>query len=207
MKNAKPSVTLGLGLMFLAMAAWWSGCATTSAPPAPSNPPTAFDPSILREGDVIQITFPGATNLNKGQLMLPQGGMLKLDYVDEIKATGRTPKELQDDILTAYGNALVLREVTVTVLQTSARVYVNGEVLRPGPVAMNRPLTALEAIMEAGGFTPQALPSQVGLLRKEDGVQQPYTLDLRKALRGLATNPVYLQPDDIITVPRKTFNL
>jgi len=193
--------------MLIVIAVWWCGCSTTSAPPAPSQPPTAFDPSILREGDIIQITFPGATNLNKGQLILPQGGMVKLDFVDEIKATGRTPKELQEDILAAYGNQLQLKEVTVTVLQTSSRVYVNGEVLRPGPVPMNRPLTAMEAVMEAGGFTPQALHNQVGLLRKENGIQQPYVIDLRKALRGMATNPVYLQPNDIVFVPRKKFNL
>lgn len=207
MNYSKILPTLALAAALFTVAAWTCGCATTSAPPAPSQPPTAFDPSILREGDIIQITFPGATNLNKGQLILPQGGNVKLDFVDEIKATGLTPKELQDEILNAYGNQLQLREVTVTVLQTSSRVYVNGEVLRPGPIAMNRPLTAIEAVMEAGGFTPQAMPKHVGLLRKEEGVQQPYRVDLRKALSGVASNPVYLQPDDIITVPRKKFNL
>lgn len=193
--------------MLIALAGWWCGCTTPSAPPAPPQPPTAFIPGILREGDVIQISFPGATNLSKPQLTLPQSGMVKLDFIDEIKATGRTPKEFQDDILDAYGNQLQLKEVTVSVLQTSARVYVNGEVLRPGPVPMTRPLTALEAVMEAGGFTPEALPKKVGLVRKENGIQIPYSVDLRKALGGVATNPVYLQPDDVITVPRKRFNL
>lgn len=206
MNTPKPPLALGLGLALLGLVAFWCGCSSTKTPPPPSQPPTAFDPSVLREGDVIQITFPGATNLSKPQLILPQGGMVKLDFVDEIKATGRTPRELQEDILVAYGNQLQLKEVTVTVLQTSARVYVNGEVLRPGPVMMNRPITAIEAIMEAGGFTPDALPNKVLLMRKEEGIQRSYEMDLGKALRGSATNPVYLQPDDIITVQRKVFH-
>ena len=72
---------------------------------------------------------------------------------------------------------------------------------------MNRPLTAMEAIMEAGGFTPQALPNKVGLLRKDEGIVKSYSVNLKDALKGSDTRPVFLQPDDIITVPRKTINL
>jgi polysaccharide export outer membrane protein len=207
MNKSNQFLPLSLGILLVTLTTLWCGCQTTSAPPAPQQPPTAFDPSVLREGDVIQITFPGATNLSRGQLILPQGGMVKLDFVSELKATGLTPRQLQDKILEAYGNQLQLKEVTVTVLQTSARVYVNGEVLRPGPVPMNRPLTAMEAIMEAGGFTPQALPNKVGLLRKDEGIVKSYSVNLKDALKGSDTRPVFLQPDDIITVPRKTINL
>jgi protein involved in polysaccharide export with SLBB domain len=72
---------------------------------------------------------------------------------------------------------------------------------------MNRPLTAMEAIMEAGGFTAQALPNRVGLLRKDQDIVKSYSVNLKDALKGNDTRPVFLQPDDIITVPRKTINL
>jgi polysaccharide biosynthesis/export protein len=185
----------------------WTGCGTTKAPRAPTHPPTAFDPSVIREGDVISIVFPGATNLNKTLLSIPPGGKIKLDFIEEIVATGRTPAQLQADILEAYGNQLQLKEVSVTVLQTSARVYVQGEVLRPGPVAMTRPLTALEAVMECGGLSPMALPARIGLVRKEGALQKAYQVDLRTALSGTDTNPVYLQPNDVLTIPRRKLNL
>jgi hypothetical protein len=41
----------------------------------------------------------------------------------------------------------------------------------------------------------------------EEGIQRSIPLDLRKALNGLDTNPVYLKPSDVLNVPRKKFNI
>ena len=50
---------------------------------------------------------------------------------------------------------------------------------------MERPMTALEAIMEAGGFDPnRAKPSQVTVLRVEDGKQKMYRLNLKRGAPG-----------------------
>ena len=72
---------------------------------------------------------------------------------------------------------------------------------------MDRPLTALEAIMEAGGFDPnRSKPSAVVILRIENGSQKRYNVDLRKVLRGEDPTPFSLKPQDIVHVPEKTFN-
>ena len=49
-------------------------------------------------------------------------------------------------------------------------VAVSGAVLQPGPVPLNRPMTAMEAVLERGGFDPvRAKPSKVVVLRQEEG--------------------------------------
>jgi protein involved in polysaccharide export with SLBB domain len=68
-------------------------------------------------------------------------------------------------------------------------------------------MTALDAIMEAGGFDPtQAKSSAVMILRVENGQQQHYELDLKKTIKGKDSSVFYLKPYDIVHVPEKTFN-
>jgi polysaccharide biosynthesis/export protein len=183
------------------------GCAS---PPGPISMPDHVTPpvsNVLKEGDVIQITFPGATDLNTVQ-KIPLDGVLQLPFAGPLPASGRTPTELQDLILDRYGDQLQLREVTVTIVATSATIYVSGAVLRPGRIPIERPLTALEAVMEAGGLDPnRARASRTLVIRHEDGYQRTYRVDLQRALRGQPSNPFYLRPFDIVHVPARTFNL
>jgi polysaccharide biosynthesis/export protein len=184
-----------------------SGCASSKGPvslPEHVMPPVS---NVFKEGDVLQITFPGASDLNTVQ-KIPLDGVLQLPFAGAIPAVGKTPAELQDIILDRYEGQLQLREVNVTMVATSATIYVSGAVLRPGRIPIERPLTALEAVMEAGGFDPnRARLNRVIVIRHEDGHQLTYQVDLKRALSGRPTNPFYLRPFDIVHVPAKTFNL
>jgi SLBB domain len=72
---------------------------------------------------------------------------------------------------------------------------------------LDRPLTVLEAVMEAGGVdTTRAKLSEVVVLRIENNQRVKYHVDLKRALRGMELNLFYLRPFDIIYVPQKTFN-
>lgn len=187
------------------------GASAGSATPASataSGAQTEPTTSLLKEGDLIRITFPGATNWNT-DLKIPLDGSIKHpSFSGEFKAAGRTPQQLQEDILLSVGPQLQLKQVTVTLLASSATVYVGGAVLRPGRIALDRPLTAMEAIMECGGFDhTRARPNKTRIIRQEDGRQKTYQIDLKKALEGADTNPFYLKPSDIVHVPAKTINL
>jgi len=76
--------------------------------------------------------------------------------------------------------------------------------LRPGKVLSERPLTALEAIMEAGGFDyTKADQKGVAVIRHEGGATQRYKLNLKNELAGGGSQPFALKPYDIIYVPEK----
>jgi polysaccharide export outer membrane protein len=187
------------------------GCRETfpfaSSTPNPAPPGAEpFTSTKLQEGDVVRVAFEGDTNMNQ-VAKVQLNGTITLPILGEVKAAGKTPTELQADLRQLSQRLLKLNEVTVTVVSTAASVYVSGAVLRPGRIPMERPLTALEAIMEAGGFDyTRAKPSGVTVLRLENGQQRRYELNLKRALKGEETAPFYLKPFDVIYVPEKTFN-
>jgi polysaccharide export outer membrane protein len=178
--------------------------------PSPSAAPAGAEPfssTKLQEGDVVHVTFETETNLNTAAKVQMDGAII-MPLVGSVKAVGKTPLELQADLMRCYERILKDNQLSVTLASSAASVYVSGAVLRPGRIPMERPLTALDAIMEAGGFdSNRAKPSAVTVLRLENGQQHHYLLNLKRALQGKEPNPFYLKPFDIVHVPEKTFNL
>jgi polysaccharide export outer membrane protein len=175
-------------------------------PGATAGPPASVESHLLQEGDVVKVAFEGDTNLNT-VVKIQANGAISLPLTGEMKVAGKTLAETQAEVAERYKTLLKVNEATVTLIQTSAGVYISGAVLRPGRVNMERPLTVMEAIMEAGGFNPtRAKTSAVTVLRMEGGQQKHYRLDLKKALKKGDPNPFYLKPQDIVHVPEKTFN-
>jgi protein involved in polysaccharide export with SLBB domain len=79
-------------------------------------------------------------------------------------------------------------------------------VLKPGKIVFERPATVLEAIMEAGGFTPEADLKKVSVIRIVKGEHYTETLDLRPVLKGQPTPAIYIANGDVIYVPEKVLN-
>ncbi len=186
------------------------GCST----PPPMSPAAGeatpaegfYANEALTEGDVISITCESVTNLNT-TVKIPLNGVLDLAFVGQVQAAGKTTQALQEELLTRYKQQVLAEEITVKLVQAAARVYVSGAVLQPGKVPMDRPLTALEAVMEAGGFDPnRARLSKVTVVRVEGNRQVSYKVNLDKALKGEGGQPFYLKPFDTVHVPSKTIN-
>jgi polysaccharide export outer membrane protein len=157
----------------------------------------------IREGDTLKITFPGATNLDSTQ-PVRRDGRISLSIVGEVMAAGLTSTELEKQLGELYSSQLTSKEVNVTILSSSFSVFVNGAVLRPGKIVSDRPISALEAIMEAGGFIDtKANMRAVTVVRNEGGQTKNYTLDLREVLEGKQNEPFYLKSSDIVYVPEK----
>jgi polysaccharide export outer membrane protein len=187
----------------VAVSALVSGCVTpaaTETASAPARPPEAF---TLQEGDMLKITFPGAPNLDSAQT-IRRDGKITLAMVGEVSAVGRTPTELEQELLKLYSSQLVTKEVSVLVVSSSYAVFVSGAVLHPGKIMADRPLTALEAVMEAGGFDSAKADMQaVKVVRQEAGGTRNYILNLKQVLDGKSSESFYLKRSDIIYVPEK----
>ena len=92
----------------------------------------------------------------------------------------------------------------IVTLETRALpVVISGAVQRPGKIVFERPATILEAIMEAGGFTPEADLKKVSLIRIVKGEHYSQTFDMRPLLKGVPTRAVYINGGDVIYVPEK----
>ncbi len=157
----------------------------------------------LREGDVLKISFRGAPNLDTTQ-QVRRDGRITLSLVGEVKAADLTPTELEKQLVQLYASQLVTKEVTVTVVSSSFGVFVTGAVIHPGKIISDRPITALEAVMEAGGFdSAKANMKAVVVIRNKGGQTKNYTLNLQLVLEGKQTEQFYLEPSDIVYVPEK----
>lgn len=157
----------------------------------------------LREGDVLKITFPGAPNMDSSQ-QVRADGVITLDIVGEVRVTGLSPKELEQKLAKLYQTQLVSNEVSVAVVSSSFDVFVSGAVLRPGKITTTKPITAFQAIMEAGYDPAVANLQNVMIIREQARSKYIYlTLNLQLVLEGKDTHPFYLKPSDTIQVSKK----
>jgi len=179
------------------------GCADmTPPPPVPAEAYQSKPTGNLAPGDEISIAFSGAPELNTKQKIQPNGKVSMPPPVGDVSAAGRSINSLQASLTSLYQPHL--QDPTVVVSLDSG-VYISGEVMRPGKVPLDRPMTALEGVMEAGGFTKFANPKQVIVIRKVSGKQQRYVLNMNDTLSGYESSPFYLRPYDVIYVKQSVW--
>jgi len=169
-----------------------------------ANGTNSMEPLVLREGDVVRVSFPGAPNLNT-IAAIRRDGKASLPLIGEIQAAGLRPSELETKLVELYGPQLQVKEVSVALESSAFPIYVSGSVLRPGKIMSDRPLTALEAVMEAGGFDhAKANLKAVSVIRRAANGQLEYhTLNLKRAIQGRQIEPFLLKPSDIVYVPER----
>jgi polysaccharide export outer membrane protein len=157
----------------------------------------------IREGDVLKISFPGAPKLDTTQ-QVRADGIVTIDVLGEVKVTGLSPKELEKVLSEMFSSQLVSNEVVVTIISSTFDVYVTGAVLRPGKITTAKPITAFQAIMEAGYDPVNSDLKKVVLIREVGRAKYTYIpLNLQLVLEGKETEPFYLKPSDTLQVPKK----
>jgi len=111
--------------------------------------------------------------------------------------------QLQTNISEGLKKFITDPRVTVIVTQiNSRRVYVLGEVNRPGPFSMYPDMTVLQALSAAGGFTQFAKLTGIYVLRNEKGKQVTLPFNYKEVVRGKrAQENILLMPGDTIVVP------
>jgi polysaccharide export outer membrane protein len=195
-----------VAVLFSIACIMFAGCKTSHNEDVVAAGSPNYLTNCLGEGDVVSITFQYSTNFNAVQ-KIGLDKMLNLQGVGQVKAAGESALQLQDQLTALYKTQAKDDPIIVRVVSTDACVYVIGAVNHPGRIPMERPMTVIEAIMEAGGFdSDRAKLSQVWVLRIEGGRQRAYQLDLKEVLEGKNDKVFYVKPFDIVRVPTKTFN-
>jgi polysaccharide export outer membrane protein len=157
----------------------------------------------IQIGDRITATFPGATNLNLSQVIRVDG-TLHLDNGRDIPVLDKTPKSLQTNLLDIFGPELIVKDVSVLVEPAGYPIFVSGAVLHPGKFLVNRPVTVLEAIMEAGGYDAnKANLSKVRVVRQDRNRQRTYEVDVQRILENPSSPAFHLWPSDVVIVPER----
>ncbi len=180
--------------------------------PATCRPPAAEPPPLpdfqnqedyrIGAGDVLQISVWKNQELSV-EVPVRADGRISVPLLDDVQAEGLTAIELKDVITDQLSEYITNPDVTVIVaVINSKRVYVIGEVPRPGPIPMVQPLRVLEVISIAGGFNTFADKNNIRILRNSGNEVIEYRFDYEAFLRG--GNPeanMYLMPGDTVVVP------
>ena len=189
--------------LLVGLAVCLGGCVTPPEMATDDGAKARATSIILRPGDVLKISFPGSPNLDTVQ-QIRRDGKISLSLVGEVVAAELTPDDLQKKLIELYMPQISSHEIYVAIQSSTFPVFVSGAVIHPGKVMADHPLTALEAVMEAGGYdNERANMKAVKITRNEQGVMKTYVVDLKAVLDGRSSKPYYLKPDDIVFVPDK----
>ena len=180
------------------------GCQSELSYPTASETNVVSPPRVaLAPGDTVEIKFYYTPELNETQTVRPDG-KIALQLIGEVEVQGRNPAELRDKLLKLYASHLKDPEVAVTIRSfQNRRVFVGGQVMAPSIIEMPGKIHVLEAIMQAGGFDMrEAEVRNIVVIRHRDGQRYGYSVNLKPALKGDETEPFFLEPQDIVYVPR-----
>jgi polysaccharide export outer membrane protein len=129
--------------------------------------------------------------------------MITLPLVGDIRAAGYRPDELKGILQKATTKYLTEPNVTVVVRTINSRkVYITGEVTKPGAYQLTGPQTVMQLIAMAGGLTEYADSNAITVMRTENGRQRSFQFRYKDVAKGkaLAQN-IQLIPGDTVVVP------
>lgn len=165
---------------------------------------TEDEPSYrLYPGDELDVQTPSAPELGKTVTVQPDG-RITLPLLPPLMVADRSVADAEDLITHAYASQLLRPEVIITVKAAPLRVFVGGEVDKPGVYDMPGDIDALQAVIMAGGFKTTAKRNAVIIIRRGSGGRP--MMRTANLLRGITdpgqTDAVPLRRFDVVYVPR-----
>ncbi len=154
-------------------------------------------------GDVLQISFWQDPTLNT-TARVGQDGYISIDIVGRIQASGKTPLQLQDDIVRQMSrlNKRISQAVVRVTEYNYQHVFVTGQVNNPGKLAFEHIPDLITILNEAGWITPQGDLSRVTLIRGAKDAQSIEVIDVAAAIAsGDVESLPAIHRKDAIEVP------
>jgi polysaccharide biosynthesis/export protein len=156
----------------------------------------------IKPGDTINISVWKEPDL-QGPVLVTPDGAFAFPLVGQVDARGKTVTEIQRVVTERLRQYISDPVVTVSVQGIDGnKVYVIGQVNKPGAFVVNPRVDVMQALSMAGGMTAFAALSNIIVLRRTGGEQQALRFDYTDVVKGrnLAQN-IELQSGDIVVVP------
>ncbi len=175
--------------------------------PAAQNvgPAVAVEPSFtIGPEDVLGVIVWREADVS-GDVMVRPDGMITLPLIRDIRAAGLTPQELADRVQTALSEFVTDASVTIVVRQMNSRkVFITGEVARPGAYPLASSMTVMQLIAVAGGLTEFAEGKSISVMRVEAGQTKTLPFDYKNVSNGKKpAQNIVLRPGDTVVVPER----
>lgn len=155
----------------------------------------------LAPGDVLEISVWGYEDLQIKEIPVRPDGKIAFPLVGEVQAGGLSPTELSQTITDSLSNYVKNPIVTVNIFKyRTTRVYVLGEVAKPGMYELEKRHNLLDAVGIAGAYTKYAAKKKVYVIRKEqEAVNTKVKVDLLNLLeKGDMSQNIVLNEGDVV---------
>jgi polysaccharide biosynthesis/export protein len=172
----------------------------------PAGPPPAESNTaeyVIGLEDILSINIWKEPDLSLKEVVVRPDGKISLPLINDIRASGLTLKQLQDEIAGKLKEFVASPIVSVSVLKVvSQSVTVVGQVTRPGAYPLGSPITVLEILARAGGLTEFAKAKSIKVLRVENGQTLQFPVNYKDVIKGtnLKQN-IKLKKGDVVLVP------
>ena len=175
---------------------------TATNTPAPAAAAVSDPDYKIGPQDVLRIDVWKENEISRITPVRPDG-RISLPLLNDVQAAGLTPTQLAGVISEGLKKYITNPQVTVGVTEiNSRRVYVTGEVTKPGAFPLQPGMTVLQALTSSGGFTQFAKIKGIYVLRTEDGKQVKHPFNYKDVVHGKHPElNIMLQPADVIVVP------
>lgn len=179
-----------------------SSSAVMSSDGESKKPATTDANYIIGPQDVLDINVWKEPTVSRTVPVRPDG-KISLPLLDDVQASGLTPMQLADSLTEKLKKYMAQPQVTVIVTQiNSQRVYVIGNVARPGAYPLIPGMTMLQALSSAGGFLQFANEKKVFLLRTVNGKQTKFYFNYKDVINGKKESQnLTIEAGDTIVVP------
>ncbi len=174
---------------------------TPSAGAAPTHDPNSPD-YVIGPEDVLKIDVWKEPEMSGTNPVRPDG-KISLPLVGDVPAAGLTPTQLTADLTTRLKKFLEDPRVTVTVNSVqSQRVFILGQVGRPGAYPLLPEMTVLQALSTAGGLSQYAAADKIYVLRNDGGKQVKLAFQYKQVIKGHKPEQnIVLKSGDTVVVP------
>lgn len=156
----------------------------------------------VNAGDILEVLVWKEENLQK-QVVVRPDGFFSFPLTGDIRAEGRTIEAIRSDITAQIARYIPDPVVSLSIFEPrGSKVYVIGQVNRPGEFPINRYVDVIQALSMAGGTTPFAKLDEIRILRREGGAQTATNFAYSDIAAGkrLQQN-IVLKPGDTVLVP------
>jgi len=157
----------------------------------------------LNAGDTLDIAVWKEEDLTKKDVIVRPDGMFSYPLAGEINAVGHTVAQVEEQISNRLKKYIPEPVVSVSVKNLDGcRVYVIGQVSKPGSFVMNPRFSVLQALSLAGGLTPFAAANDIIILRGNGNAQNILPFHYGEVTKGRSLNQnVLLEAGDVVVVP------
>ena len=171
--------------------------------PRPADPPATS--STLGAGDLLEVRVFEEADLS-GPYRVSPGGTIDFPLCGKVKVEGLNGSSAADVLTKCLGEKYLKRpQVSVLVREyNSKKIFVFGEVQKPGTFPYEEEMSIIQAITVAGGFSKLAAKNDVAVTRTIDGKETRIRVHVADIGTGKEKN-LKLLPGDIVYVPESLF--